>query len=173
MAYDSAVNAVVLFGGLDSTGLNTLDDTWEFNGSGWAPVSPSAPPPARSYAAMGYDPSTNQVVLFGGLDTSSNTLGDEWTYNASTLSWTAQTTAALPSARSDTSMVYDTASSQFVLFGGLDPNVNTSGRHLDRERNVLDRTDPTGPVRRVDGLRFGIQPSGALRRARRELEHAR
>ena len=127
MAYDSAANQVVLFGGLGSTGINTLGDTWEFNGSNWTQVAPATSPTARSYASMAYDTSTKQVVLYSGLDTSSNTLGDEWTYNPSTLSWSAQTTAALPSARSDTDIVYNSSANQLVLFGGLDPSVNTLG----------------------------------------------
>ena len=127
MTYDAAVNQVVLFGGLGSTGINTLGDTWEFNGSNWTQVAPATSPTARSYASMAYDTSTKQVVLYGGLDPSSNTLGDEWTYNPSTLTWTAQTTATLPSARSDSDIVYNSSANQLVLFGGLDPSVNTLG----------------------------------------------
>ncbi|HZM57966.1 MAG TPA: kelch repeat-containing protein, partial [Acidimicrobiales bacterium] len=59
---------------------------------------------------------SGQVILFGGLDASGNTLADTWTYNGTT--WSAPD----PPPHSDTAMAYDSATGQTVLFGGLDAN---------------------------------------------------
>jgi hypothetical protein len=56
------------------------------------------------------------VVLFGGINTSSQILGDTWTWNGTT--WTQQAPAASPPARYGASMAYDAATGTAVLFGG-------------------------------------------------------
>jgi hypothetical protein len=131
MSYDSASNRVVLFGGLSATN-GALNDTWVLSLTSssqgkWTPFAPAVSPPARSFASMAYDPSTNQSVLLGGVGAASTIIGDEWTWNFATANWTAQTSVALPSARSDSSMVYNPAANRLVLFGGLDPTINTLG----------------------------------------------
>ncbi|MCL2450992.1 MAG: hypothetical protein FWD17_18770, partial [Polyangiaceae bacterium] len=55
-----------------------LNDTWTFDGTSWTQVSVSSSPPARMYVAMA--PLGNQVVLFGGYDSTSN-LNDTWTFD--------------------------------------------------------------------------------------------
>jgi hypothetical protein len=63
---------------------------------------------------MAYDTATGNMVLFGG--TSSGALGDTWTWNGVT--WTKQTPASSPTARSVAAMAYDPATRDVVLFGG-------------------------------------------------------
>ena len=61
MAYDSARDRLVLFGG---SGLN---DTWEFDGNGWTNVTPAnGNPEGRWRHGMAYDASRRRVVMFGG-----------------------------------------------------------------------------------------------------------
>src|SRR5262249_12382183 len=50
MAFDSARNRTVLFGGVD-VNFNGLNDTWEWDGSTWTQLSPATSPPARSASA--------------------------------------------------------------------------------------------------------------------------
>jgi hypothetical protein len=65
---------------------------------------------------MAYDATTQTVVLFGG-NNSAGVLGDTWTWNGLTKTWTQQNPAASPSARS-AGMAYDAATQTVVLFGG-------------------------------------------------------
>src|SRR4051794_8670618 len=60
MAYDSARNVTVMFGG---SGLN---DTWELSGNTWIKRTPAHAPSPRYGDAMTYDEARQQVVLFGG-----------------------------------------------------------------------------------------------------------
>jgi hypothetical protein len=113
MAYDTATGGIVLFGG--SANSNDLNDTWTFNGTTWAQLSPTTSPPARAYASMAYDPATGGVVLFGGSGTSSD-LSDTWTFNGTT--WAQLSPATSPRARDGASMAYDPATGDMVLFGG-------------------------------------------------------
>ena len=54
MAYDSARDRIVLFGGADSLE-DRMADTWEWSGDGWMRLPATGPPP-RAYAAMAFDP---------------------------------------------------------------------------------------------------------------------
>jgi len=64
---------------------------------------------------MAYDAATGTVVLFGG-EGRLGTLGDTCTWNGTT--WTKQTPATSPSARSSATMAYDAATGTVVLFSG-------------------------------------------------------
>ena len=81
--------------------------------SSWSPLVPAS----RSDAPMVYDPAAGQLVLFGGIDTNGDSLGDTWTGNGTT--WTEAAPASSPSARSDDAAAYDPATGDVVLFGGL------------------------------------------------------
>lgn len=80
VAYDSARRVLVLF----SFGIN---QTWTWNGSTWMQQHPQHSPAAQLYfAAMGYDPATQEVVLFGGKTDSvagSAVLDQTWIWNGS------------------------------------------------------------------------------------------
>jgi hypothetical protein len=111
MAYDSAHQQVVLFGGYY---FGYLADTWVWDGANWTQKSPSTSPPARAFFAMTYDSMHQQVVLFGG--DNGSYLGDTWVWNGT--DWSHKFPATSPSARSDVAMAYDSAHGQAVLFGG-------------------------------------------------------
>ena len=83
----------------------------------WTKQAPAAHPPARSAAAMAYDPATGTAVLFGGQGSFGAPLGDTWTWNGTT--WTQRHPATSPPARWDAMMAYDAATNQVVLFGGI------------------------------------------------------
>ena len=67
---------------------------------------------------MAYDPSTSQLILFGG-STGPTSLGDTWDWNGTT--WTKLAPVDNPLARYGASMAYDPATSQLVLYGGFEP----------------------------------------------------
>ena len=116
LAYDAAHGQVVMFGGFYGGYLN---DTWLWNGTTWTQVNPTHSPSPRSNAQMVYDAATGNVVLFGGLTSVSTRAADTWTWNGT--DWTQLTTAHSPTnGRASASMVYDAATHNVVLFGGLD-----------------------------------------------------
>jgi hypothetical protein len=64
MAYDPPTQRVVLFGGLSPNG--TLSDTWTWDGNAWDVKRPPTVPPGREIAALGFDETTNKLILAGG-----------------------------------------------------------------------------------------------------------
>ncbi len=81
----------------------------------WTKLSPATSPTTRYDADMAYNPSSANMVLFGGFD-ATTVLKDTWTWNGTT--WTKLSPATSPTARYLASMAYDTATSTMVLFGG-------------------------------------------------------
>jgi Galactose oxidase, central domain len=59
-----------------------------------------------------------QLVLFGGTDNSGRTLGDTWTYDLTTGSWTWHDIPAGPCPRHSTRMAYDEVRREAIMFGG-------------------------------------------------------
>ena len=90
MAYDSARQRIVMFGGEDQAGV-FLADTWEYGGGAWQQVG-AAGPTAREGHGMAYDSTRQQVVLFGGTD-NAQFRNDTWSYTA-----TAAFATTLPSS---------------------------------------------------------------------------
>lgn len=118
MAYDNSTNQFVLFGGVDTTTgvkYGKYGDTWLWNGATWVEENPPASPSPRGAAAMAYDPTTRQLVLFGG-GIGTAWYNDTWTWNGRT--WTQLTPATSPSPRVGASLTYDRNTRQLVLFGG-------------------------------------------------------
>src|SRR5262249_488008 len=64
LAYDSARNRLVLFGGRTETN-PVVGDTWAWDGTEWPKVQ-TVGPPARRAHGMACDPTASRVVLFGG-----------------------------------------------------------------------------------------------------------
>src|SRR5204862_2912963 len=75
LAYDSARNVAVLFGGSGAGG--TSADTREWTGMQWTQRA-STGPSARYYYAIVYDSARHVTVLFGGSNTS---VGDTWEWD--------------------------------------------------------------------------------------------
>jgi hypothetical protein len=117
LVYDAATGQLLLFGGSSKIGTASgyFSDTWTWNGSTWTQLHPATSPPARHNAAMIYDATGQDVVLFGGYD--GQYLGDTWTWNGST--WTQQDTPAAPAPRDTGSFAYDTATGTGILYGGF------------------------------------------------------
>jgi hypothetical protein len=88
-----------------------------FSFAGWIQLSPTNPPPARSYLAMTYDPVSGKVITFGGFD-GTGYLNDTWSFDGR--SWTQTATESAPPARAAAQMTYDSVTQKVVLFGGYD-----------------------------------------------------
>ena len=82
------------------------------------PEISTAPPMTRD-VAIAYHYWQAQIVAFGGLDPSPggcNPCGETWTWNGTT--WSRQTPAHSPSARTAATMAFDDANQAILLFGG-------------------------------------------------------
>src|SRR5260370_23409103 len=64
MAYDSARQRSVLFGGSDGSS-SYLSDTWQYDRASWTQIQ-GAGPPARHLGPMAYDLAPSVTVLLGG-----------------------------------------------------------------------------------------------------------
>lgn len=112
MAYDSARNRTVLFGGSEGDG-----ETWEWDGLAWTRRMPAVAPPPRVDHAMAFDEERHVVVLFGGI-VDHQRANDTWEWDGEV--WRARTAPVLPPARFKHAMAYDAARLRVVLFGGVD-----------------------------------------------------
>lgn len=115
MAFDQARGRTLLFGGNNSA---LLGDTWTWDGSEWLQVITPSGPTARTGHAMAYDAVRQRVVLFGGAGgiAGQAAFGDTWEWDGA--SWVAIGPVPGPAARRGHTMVYDSARSRVVLFGG-------------------------------------------------------
>jgi hypothetical protein len=146
MAYDSTRSEVVMFGGLQDHSSRTVGtswiivrkyppvapgvapmkgtqviyrDTWIWNGSDWALRTPAHAPPERYNHAMAYDAARQQIVLFGGMDVSTQKpTNDTWVWNGA--DWKKMSPSTVPPVRYWQSMAYDPVHEQIVMFGGKD-----------------------------------------------------
>ena len=137
MAYDPASGQLVLFGGdAEVEPERHLDVERHLVDPGGRQRRPRLhdrlhrEPPARSGAALAYDPAIGKLVLFGGL----GLFNDTWTWDGT--SWAQLADSGDPgctNACTDSpppsvapSMAYDEPSSQLILFGGEDYNSNAT-----------------------------------------------
>jgi hypothetical protein len=164
MAYDPATSQLVLFGGDDDDGgsVDYLGDTWAWNGTTWAQLSPAQSPPARVVASMAYDPAISQLVLFGGEDDDDGSigyLGDTWAWNGTTWAQLPISPAQSPPARGLPSMAYDPATGQLMLFGGISHSVLlddtwTFGPGANPPRPVITQAQPLSGKVSAAGLKY-------------------
>lgn len=134
LAYDPSRGFVILFGGYNGGSYNAgyLGDTWEYKGGTWQQVTVSNAPLPRDQAGFDYDPNLGEFLLFGGYGCSTSAcsslayMGDTWTFNDNSNTWTQLSPSNSPLARSSVGMTYDTALSETILYGGTD-NAHTFG----------------------------------------------
>lgn len=91
MVLDPQNNTVVLFGGGGTLLSQVLDDTWQWNGTTWSPVTTTRTPPARYLHAMAIDPATSQVMVHGGYgfaNGASHVRDDTWLLGAPVMAGT-------------------------------------------------------------------------------------
>ncbi|MBK8096971.1 MAG: hypothetical protein IPK26_07685 [Planctomycetes bacterium] len=121
--------------------------TWILDGNGWRERNPAASPPGRLGSALAEVFGQNQMVLFGGLGSTNQQLGDTWTFDGTT--WALAVPANAPSPREGAAVASDLLRQSVWLFGGFD------GQALGDtwEWNGLDWTlrATTGPAARSYG----------------------
>jgi hypothetical protein len=129
LAYDTNRSRLVFFGGLDGASA-FKGDTWEWNGTAWAKITPTDPegdgnPTARYGHAMAYDKSRKKVVMWGG-NQSSGTDQDVWEWNGT--SWdrvvaTDPENDLNPVLARYGRMTYDSVGKGILLYGGTKVSV--------------------------------------------------
>lgn len=119
LAHDGATGSI-LFGGRDANNV-PMGTTFRFDGSTWQDLTAAGGPPPRSAAAMTRLDS-QQVLLFGGLDSNGTALGDAWIYS-SAFSWNRLLATRWPPARLNHALASDRNDNyRAYLFGGQDSN---------------------------------------------------
>lgn len=133
MTYDARDGYVLLFGGWNDQFSGVYGDTWKYSSGTWTQIpiggvlcgGPSQPscagsaPSPRFYSSMAYDPRDDEVVLFGGIDSGDNPLGDTWVYMSGT--WSTPTPGTAPLMRGWAAMTFDYADNYILLWGGVSP----------------------------------------------------
>jgi len=118
-AWDPPAGALRLFGGKNAAS-STFSDTWEWTAAnGWRFDEARQQPAGRGAAAFAWDATHTHFLVGPGLALNGNA-ADTWAYEPSTGSWIAQgfATATTPALRQMTSMAWDDADGQGLLFGG-------------------------------------------------------
>jgi hypothetical protein len=119
MAYDASTQSLVLWSPTAGDDLSPApsspdSSTWRWNGSTWAPLSPAiSPPPSigdSQDVQMVYDQATGRILLYGDHTQAM------WSWDGT--NWTQLATGGGPSPRVGSSMVYDPALNETLLFGG-------------------------------------------------------
>jgi len=126
MAYVPGLDRVILFGGLTSPGgdeWTLLNDTWAFdiNALTWVQLQPQTSPPARAYQTLVYDPSSGDLIQYGGITSHANypdeaTTDETWRYSVADNTWRQVVTAVSPGKRAWHQAVGTREG--VVLFGG-------------------------------------------------------
>jgi len=114
LAFDSTRERAVLFGGASPNVFEPKRDTWEWDGDAWTEVDDIGPP-ARQAHAMTWK--GDDVVLFGGTAQQfSEGFADTWEWDGE--HWRQR--QDIGPHRSYAAVVWDSARSRVVLFGGLE-----------------------------------------------------
>jgi hypothetical protein len=149
MVYDSNRNAVVLFGGLSSTG-QLMSDTWVWNGTFWTQM-PATGPGARFGHVAAFDPVSGETIVYGGWDGSVD--GETWAWNGSTWRLAANTGIV---ARSYSGMTFDANVGKVLLFGGFEGGANVMNDSYYWTGSAWQPTGlaPIAPNRWLHGMSF-------------------
>jgi len=121
MAYDSARDRLIVFGGSEPSFSVPTRDLWEWDGTRWEERG-AAGPRARMEHAMAYDSIREQTILVGGLGygaTSFDYLDETWLWDGT--KWRLHQPASLAEtipARSRSGLAFDPVRGETVLFGG-------------------------------------------------------
>lgn len=122
--YDPTSDRMVIFGWADTVPWILSNATGLQGTPSWSPMSLGGPPlpsPNRAYHTAVYDPSSNQMIVFGGYG--DTTLSDLWVLtnaNGTGGTWRQLSPAGGPGPRLQHSAVYDPDSSRMIVFGGED-----------------------------------------------------
>jgi hypothetical protein len=102
----------------------TKVSTWAYDSqaNSWKELTTNGSPPPRIQAAYAYDKAMGRLLLFGGWGhferAEGGPLGDTWSFDSSTSTWTELKPAKSPPFRGWATMAYDEDAGRMILFGG-------------------------------------------------------
>ncbi len=119
MAYDSASDVTIMYGGVGMFG--DMTDTWAFTygTDNWTQLRPRVVPFAVRGSAMAYDARADRAVLAGGMCLGSNGTMGTWTFDFGVDEWTRLELPVLPPCLGQAGIAYDSNSNTTILFGGF------------------------------------------------------
>ncbi|MBU0640748.1 MAG: hypothetical protein KKB50_17935 [Planctomycetes bacterium] len=141
LAFDSARNVTVLFGGTDSEGSSA--QTWEWDRTDWTEHEVAGPDALVDHA-LAFDAQREVTLLFGG-SRGGVAQSETWTWDGTT--WTRLDVAG-PSARHSHAMAYDSERNVVVLFGGTDGVTRNAETWEWDGTTWTQATTPTAPSAR-------------------------
>ncbi len=117
---DTLNGRLIMFGGRGNT-TDAPTNTWAWNGAAWTVVGNGGPSP-RYLHGMVYDAARDEVLLYGGRNTTGPlSVGETWVFREGV--WTRRPNGAPGMiSRRGHAMVYDAARGKTVVFGGRDSN---------------------------------------------------
>ncbi len=131
-AYNPTSNRLIIFGGGTGFPGPCTNDLWVLSHANsvggtaaWIKLSPTGTlPPVREGHASIYDSTSNTMIVFGGTDCAGNFYNDVWILSnadgsVGTPKWTqSKPVGTGPSARSQSTAVYDPVNRVMTVFGG-------------------------------------------------------
>jgi hypothetical protein len=136
--YDPNLKKTVMYGGIgrvtSTDRLSRFSDMWTFDGNAWTqlnaikntPGQSTGTPGMRYGAQLTVDPSTNKVLLFGGMRVDTDSAGvqtqvyadDTWQFDGT--NWTQLTPGGpTPPARENAGITFDPVRNELVMFSGF------------------------------------------------------
>lgn len=111
MVYDEAREEVILFGGQAENQVPN-NETWSWNGEAWASISDIGPR-SRAHFGFDYDPTHEQILMYGGY--TGSVFNDFWAWKDN--SWQEIDSSELGTL-SHFGMAYDANVNALIVFGG-------------------------------------------------------
>ena len=156
--YDSASNTLIVFGG--NNGPTSFNEVWTLsNANGmsgtptWTQLNPTGPlPAARSYHTAIYDPTTDVMTIFGGVEIGGTLLNDVWTLsnangNGGSPTWSQVVpSGTITPPRAAHTAIFDSDSGNMVVFGGTIGEPSTGESYNDETWVLMAEHDTTPPV---------------------------
>jgi N-acetylneuraminic acid mutarotase len=121
MAYDSANDVVIVYGGQIGTGTTDKKyDTmaYDYNNNNWTNLNPSEKPYPSTWGAMAYDSESEKIIQFGGVPRNGEASNQTWAYDYTENTWTERDPNETPGMRGAHVMAYDSESDVVIMHGG-------------------------------------------------------
>ncbi len=128
MVVDPASASAFAFGGEEVDDLVNSTLSYSEVTNSWTVLTATHAPTPRSNFAFGFDTSSGDAVLFGGLVnlTTSAVTNDTWTYDPTSDAWTNHSSSG-PAPRENPAFAVDPGSGIGLLFGGENPDYESIG----------------------------------------------
>src|SRR2546425_10443433 len=105
--YDSKADRFIVFGGaITATGFTNSTWSYEYTNNTWTNITPRVGPSPRAGAGMAYDSPADRVILFGGVISSTGSVGGTWVFDYSDHTWTNRAPGRAPPPRGLPNMAY-------------------------------------------------------------------